>query len=368
MRNSSRRGFTLIELLVVIAIIGVLIALLLPAVQSAREAARRSQCTNNLKQLGLGLHNYESTYGKFPPGIVTTTSNLPNELSTWVAWSPQAMLLPYLEQQPLYNASNFSWACCWYGDDAYAINSTVVFTRVAGFLCPSDGEAGVQNINSYHASLGTTIHRYGPPNGETTGVFAVYNNQSRTKSYGISDIRDGTSNTIAFGEGLVGDGGNAQYRGNGMTGAGTAPAGLNNLTNALDNPDLVVQGLQACNQWWQGTGILGCPSGNCNRSGLKNYIGQLWALGERGYTLFHTVVPPSSTQYNWRSCGFTCAGCSPEGSNFSNANSDHPGGANFAFADGSVKFIKSTIDMRTYMALGTRKGGEVIQRRSVLID
>ncbi|QDV34803.1 DUF1559 domain-containing protein [Tautonia plasticadhaerens] len=210
MNTAPRRGFTLIELLVVIAIIGVLIALLLPAVQSAREAARRAQCTNNLKQLGLALHNYESASAGFPPGIVTTTSNLPDEFSTWVAWSPQSMLLPYLEQQPLYNAANFNWACCWYGDEAYVTNSTVVFTRIAAFLCPSDGNAGVQNINSYYASLGTTIHRYGPPNGDTTGPFTLYNSQSRSGRYGISDLKDGTSNTIAFGEGLVGDGGNTQ--------------------------------------------------------------------------------------------------------------------------------------------------------------
>jgi prepilin-type N-terminal cleavage/methylation domain-containing protein/prepilin-type processing-associated H-X9-DG protein len=359
MRSRHHRGFTLIELLVVIAIIGVLVSLLLPAVQSAREAARRAQCTNNLKQIGLALHNYESATGAFPPGIVTTTSNLPNELSTWVAWSPQAMLLPYVEQGPLYNAANFSWAAAWYGDQAHATNSTVVFTRIAAFLCPSDPNAGRQNINNYHASLGPSPIRYnGTESGETMGVFAVYNSSSRSRSYGISSITDGTSNTIAFGEGLVGDNQNTLYRGNGMTGVANIPA-LNQLVDARSNPTLVMQALQACNQYWRGGTILSNPS-NPNQRGLKNYMGQLWALGERGYTLFHTLVPPNSNDYPWRNCGLTCAGCSPEGSNFNNANSNHPGGANFAMADGSVRFIKSSINMQTYWAIGSRNGGEAV--------
>jgi len=147
MKRSPVRGFTLIELLVVIAIIAVLIALLLPAVQAAREAARRSQCVNNLKQLGLALHNYESAGGGFPPGIVNSQSNV-GEWATWTAWSPQAMLLPYMEQAPLYNAANFSFNCCQYGDQARDTNVTVALTRVANFLCPSDGPAGQTNINT----------------------------------------------------------------------------------------------------------------------------------------------------------------------------------------------------------------------------
>src|ERR1700712_5128327 len=105
-----RRSFTLIELLVVIAIIAVLIALLLPAVQSAREAARRSQCINNLKQLGLAMHNYQSTARSFPPGA--SKNPMPNSSTyyPWGNWSAQALLLPYLEQKPLYDAANFSWS------------------------------------------------------------------------------------------------------------------------------------------------------------------------------------------------------------------------------------------------------------------
>src|SRR5262245_60210859 len=111
MNSPSRRGFTLIELLVVIAIIAVLIALLLPAVQAAREAARRSQCVNNLKQLGLALQTYESAHTKFPPGNVTATIDVGMGLSSWTGWSPHAMLLPYLEQTPLYNSANFMFIC-----------------------------------------------------------------------------------------------------------------------------------------------------------------------------------------------------------------------------------------------------------------
>ena len=175
MRSCTRRGFTLIELLVVISIIAVLIALLLPAVQSAREAARRSQCVNNLKQLGLGLQNYESAMSKFPPGNVTAMGDVGvTTLETWTGWSPQAMMLPYLEQAPLYNASNFMFACCSDSARANAINFTVTRTRIATFLCPSDGNAGNANINNYYASLGATPIRYGPSDGNMSGPFTVY--------------------------------------------------------------------------------------------------------------------------------------------------------------------------------------------------
>ncbi len=360
--RKARRGFTLIELLVVIAIIAVLIALLLPAVQAAREAARRAQCTNNLKQLGLALHNYLSAVGAFPPGIVTSADSV-GSTSSWTSWSPQSMLLPYIEQTPLYNAANFSWACCFYGDDANKINSTVYLTRIGPFLCPSDGNAGIQHINSYLGSLGSSTRSY-PGDGATNGIFQVYDRDHHTASVAIASVIDGTSNTIAFGEALVGDYNKLNnYKGNGMTGVNPYTP-LGQYFDPRENIPAVLQALQECNDFWQGTAIKGCPGGNCNKSGLKQYEGQVWALGERGYTLFNTVVPPNSTMYPWRSCGRTCPNCSPEASNFVNANSNHPGGANYAFSDGSVKFIKDSINMQVYWSLGSVNGGEIISADS----
>src|SRR5262245_48614493 len=174
--RARRGGFTLIELLVVIAIIAVLIALLLPAVQSAREAMRRAQCTNNLKQIGLGMHNYHSVHNTFPLGGTvgftqaygTTYTNAP-----WGTWSAQALLLGYMEGQPLYNAANFNWVCCW-GSGGY-VNSTVTLTILNVFICPSDGLSPVspQNdmwrgeTNNYFASVGASTDFYNP-----SGLFA----------------------------------------------------------------------------------------------------------------------------------------------------------------------------------------------------
>jgi prepilin-type N-terminal cleavage/methylation domain-containing protein/prepilin-type processing-associated H-X9-DG protein len=367
MRTPPRRGFTLIELLVVIAIIAVLIALLLPAVQSAREAARRAQCVNQLRQMGLALHNYESSTSRFPPGTVTAWAETIPGLSSWTGWSPHAMLLPYLEQTPLYNAANFMLITAEEAPLGANANSTVVRTRIATFLCPSDGNAGQQYVNNYYASLGATPIQGGGQGGNMSGLFTVYNTSqgNRANCYGLSDITDGTSNTIAFGEGLVGDGQNQTTRSNGMTGAngGSNFPGLNSIFNAAENPTLVNQALQACNVYWKSTTILSNPS-NPNKVGLKSYVGRYWAMGERGYTLFHTLVPPNSSDYIWRSCGFTCANCAPESSAFVNANSNHPGGANYTFADGSVKFLKSSIAQKTYWALGTKNAGETVSSDS----
>jgi len=364
----KRRGFTLIELLVVIAIIAVLIALLLPAVQAAREAARRSQCVNNMKQMGIAMHNYHSATGSFPPGCVSTTTDNtaspPDNLSSWTSWSPQAMLLPYLEQNAIYNATNFSWDCCWAGPGDL-VNRTSYTSKIQSFLCPSDGLSGVgnvasytANINSYYGSIGTTTTQY-PADGNTSGVFKLYNSSNKAPATNLAEILDGTSNTVAFGEGLVGDNGKkANYRGNGMSGA-TGPTGYQ-MIDARTNPAVITQALQACNTFWR-SGTL-----TNDNTGLKQYEGQVWGLGERGFTLFNMVVPPNSKDYPWHSCRFGagCLDCAMEGSSFINASSNHPGGANFAFADGSVKFIKDSVSMQVYWSLGTRAGGEVISSDS----
>ena len=163
----SRRGFTLIELLVVIAIIAVLIALLLPAVQAAREAARRSQCINNMKQLGLAVANYESGQGAYPASY-STGQGASTWSGTWGSWSPQAQLLGYFDQQPLYNAINFNLVS--HGDAAAhgdMTQVTAITTRVASLVCPSTpflaGSYYGKQIsgNSYFASVGSSLHWVG---------------------------------------------------------------------------------------------------------------------------------------------------------------------------------------------------------------
>src|SRR5262245_26094247 len=164
-RDRVRKGFTLIELLVVIAIIAVLIALLLPAVQSAREAARRAQCTNNMKQLGLALANYESANGAYPASYGTQTVNL-EAWSTWGSWSVQSQLLAHFEQVPVYNAINFSTISHGNPSDlpqGLAAQVTAVTTRIASFQCPSGPPItgtwlGAPNPgNSYFASVGSSL-------------------------------------------------------------------------------------------------------------------------------------------------------------------------------------------------------------------
>src|SRR5262249_19123059 len=150
-----------IELLVVIAIIAVLIALLLPAVQAAREAGRRAQCVNNLKQIGLALHNYHSANGVFPMGgtMSPRTTGQGTPYDDWCVWSAQALMLSYLEQTPVYNSINFSWAAEGDGNYSGAINGTAFNTVIMSFLCPSDSFANKGNINNYHGCYGTTAEQ-----------------------------------------------------------------------------------------------------------------------------------------------------------------------------------------------------------------
>jgi len=361
MNGHSRRAFTLIELLVVIAIIAVLISLLLPAVQSAREAARRAQCVNNLKQIGLALHNYHSTAGVFPMGSSQGPFDYQGDTTgfpAWDSWSAQALMLGYLEQGPLYNAVNFSFAVTWYGQSSYATNSTTFETKIATFLCPSDGNAGTASSyqnnyngaidaarvgNSYHASVGTSTYNCCTPLAvNTTGLFGYARGST------IADITDGTSNTIAYSEALVGAKYAGPYPGNST---GNVPsAGTANVTNVATVPNaiaLLQTDNQTCYTAWLTTGQQG--------------RGEHWGAGAMGYSMFNTVYPPNFTK--WSACRMDCC-AQAEHAHYQNANSNHPGGVNALFADGSVKFIKSSISFPTWWSLGTESLGEVISSDS----
>jgi prepilin-type N-terminal cleavage/methylation domain-containing protein/prepilin-type processing-associated H-X9-DG protein len=359
MKTKLRRGFTLIELLVVIAIIAVLIALLLPAVQAAREAARRAQCTNNLKQIGLAMHNYHTGIGTFPSGGTTGPNNAygaPYQLS-WGTWSAHALMLGYLEQMPLYNAANFSWAVGM--GSGWAINSSVSTTDLNAFVCPSDGMSPLSPQgsmwgglnNNYLASVGTSVNYSN--NGDTTGVFS-----EGYRSYGLQNITDGSSNTIAFGESLIGDLSieRVKWRDGPVNAIGYAGGGSGQY-DASANPQWTLTDLQNCQ-----TAFANPTPGSS--TGINNEKGFRWAEDMGGMTLFNTIVPPTSSQYTFTYCGLGFANNNATDQGYQNANSNHPGGANFLFADGSVHFIKSSIAIRTYWALGTRADGEVISSDS----
>ena len=341
MRSLGRRGFTLIELLVVIAIIAVLIALLLPAVQSAREAARRARCTNNLKQIGLALHNYHQSTSSFPPGTAAATAggNYGMGTQTWGSFSCFAMMLPYLKQAPMYNACNFNWTVSW-GTGQY-INSTVYSANITAFICPSDGKTAtpsscdINNCN-YFGSMGTTT---APWMNTSTGIFA------NTNAYSIASVTDGTSNTIAFSEGMVGDNVHWTKWRDGVS----YQTAHTEVYDANSNMTGVMNDLQTCTQQF-----------NSKTNNAWEDKGWRWANGSPGLTIFTTIVPPNSQQYPWSGCRMDCNGCGVDFCHYSNASSNHPGGCNVGFADGSVRFIKSSIQMMTWWALGTKDNGETI--------
>jgi len=379
MKSQKRRGFTLIELLVVIAIIAVLIALLLPAVQSAREAARRSQCSNNLKQIGLGMHNYHTAVGSFPlcatlsccyPYTSKNAAPYPvGQGQFWGTWGAHALMLGYLEQTALYNSCNFNWATV-YGP-GWPINYTVSQSVLSLFICPSDGVTPSAvprsasspigwshwdgRLNNYYASVGASINYQSKPN--ATGVF----NQGG-KATGVQSITDGTSNTIAFGEALAGPDGNgggyqtkiSQIWRSGISGLGPgASVGSSTLADAFINPAWVLTDLQTCQN-------AAMKLNGANQASLnEDDRGARWNTSDGGFGLFNTIVPPSSTTYSFACCAFnTSYGC--DDGSYQNANSNHPGGANFLFADGSVRFIKSSVDIKTYWKLGTKANGEIL--------
>jgi prepilin-type N-terminal cleavage/methylation domain-containing protein/prepilin-type processing-associated H-X9-DG protein len=372
MSTSSRRGFTLIELLVVIAIIAVLIALLLPAVQSAREAARRIQCTNNMKQIGLALHNYLSTNNTFPMGGTPqydARSATPAGPFEWMGYSSFAMMLPYLEQMVVYNTCNLQ-VCPDTGHGfAQAPNSTAYNTKLNAFLCPSDPYSGIQNLCNYAGCFGTTtympylqVSSSLPPSNkdDTTGLFTIW------KSYTIQSVTDGTSNTMAFAENLTGQGGNGytrgptqvngtQYRGNYIylqTGGSPQSGEIYDVSAIPNAIALVTADIQTC-----AAGFVASLPGS-----IADYRGYRWILGTPGATMFNAVQKPNESIFN--GCLFkdqSCSiGCNMDGSWTVPSTSAHPGGVNVTMADGHVQFIKNSISRPTWWAIATKANGEVV--------
>ena len=363
--NTSRRGFTLIELLVVISIIAVLIALLLPAVQSAREAARRSQCVNNLKQLGLAVHNYHSTVNVIPalsmyPGGQYNISQA-NGVGYSASWI--VAILPYIEQDVIFSAYNFSAPAVVLSASSGLENTTATYTQINTFLCPSESILDRPSLNATTNYVGNyggpgqikaytgTIIPVGDPNIILQGGTSLGSVGPVT----IEGIRDGSSNTALFSEHLHGaasigpvvpGGGSNSKRGTfsispGGSGIKSGAAGVAALIAACKavpattpslNTDRLGYTAFATNPWY-----LSLVS--YNHVGAPNSLNCLNAGGEQSYVVMNQYLGPYSS---------------------APATSNHPGGVNVTMADGSVRFVKDSVALNVWQGIGTRLGKEVI--------
>jgi len=338
-RRRCRRGFTLIELLVVIAIIGVLVSLLLPAVQSAREAARRSQCMNNLKQMGLALHNYEGVHGGYPPPKIYSGSCNQSNAGQGLVLNTTGftMMLPFLEQQQMANAYNFSQASsgsAWQVSTSNGpgntvlignplVNTTITGSLVSVFACPSDETPRVENEtgtgaysrqearrSNYFFSTGIYTDYDCPgitrikPNKAYQGAF--YNDLSVSPK----DVRDGLSNTMMIGE-SVQEHTASQY----------GPYWASGTHTAVHGRTIPIYGGTSYPDW------------------LPNAPASALTLG--------TATNPAKLTYAWV------------------FSSRHPGGVLVLMGDGTVKFIKNTINANTWASLATIKNSEVISGESL---
>jgi prepilin-type N-terminal cleavage/methylation domain-containing protein/prepilin-type processing-associated H-X9-DG protein len=369
----SRSAFTLIELLVVIAIIAILIGLLLPAVQKVREAAARTQCTNNMKQVGLGIQNYAAAYGKLPPAwpgntnptLYPESAGYNNYIFTW---SVLAQINPYLEQtaifnsmdltQPIYDPTN--------NNNITAANQSAVQQTIKLFLCPSDlptiipGDYGLPTIGAtnYGVCLGTGgpvnvngITTYGYPFG-ADGMFEAM------VAHPITDVKDGTSNTACLSEFTLGQGAMnliIQYIPpfTPPTDPLTSYVYVNYGTNPVNpsncglppNPPATISSLQ-------GNGYSGWN--------IQDPLGFMWASGEIRGAIYNHFYPPNYAYMDCMADFIYDAAFDYVGTGFKGARSRHPNGVNVLMGDGSVHFIINSVNAATWQALATRSGEDVV--------
>jgi prepilin-type N-terminal cleavage/methylation domain-containing protein/prepilin-type processing-associated H-X9-DG protein len=354
-RHLARRGFTLIELLVVIAIIAVLIALLLPAVQAAREAARRTQCVNNMKQMGLAIQNYHDQQGILPPSVI---SNAPGQ--GWGAWTNSNMswriiTLPNMEQNPLYNAINFQMPSNSGANQDLPELATAWYTQVKVYLCPSDAnnQGGYLPFNTANGSYpmycpympGTTnrtvpVTNYYMSFGDNYAILPLSGANPWETQY-VAGLTQrigwngfwGTRGVIAPSSGDV-----EAFRGFADYRSGNC-CSLAAVTDGTSNTIIVGEGLpdQDSNSClWDATG---------SASGVTIPIN--WNTAQT--TGSFGAGAPWNSRFSYAARGF---------------KSRHPGGANFLFVDGSVHFLKATINPLAYAALGSKNGGEVLSADS----
>ena len=333
----------MIELLVVIAIIAVLVGLLLPAVQKVREAAARMSCQNNLKQIGLALHNYESTFHTFPPARNPFSPPPP------LVHSALARLLPYVEQDNVGRLIDFSSPPIFFAGTTppSAGNYTASITVVKLWNCPSDGISGVVPGDGSLAvkpdgTTSTTDH-YAGTNYVTCvgsgsaavnwGKYANSDGMFGQVAYRIGDVTDGLSNTVAFSESLLGQGGGAE--------PSTASSVLQNAQRQV----LTLSGSTV-------TDDATCSLGNSSGGYWSNIRGAKWINGHYADANYNHHLLPNDPRWD-------CSNASHNPGQAA-ARSNHTGGVNVLFGDGSVHFIANSITPVTWQSLATRNGGEVL--------